>query len=96
MEFISRKIFAGREICYESDICTLDLIYQDRLQIYNNISTAAPWAAQIKKEEWNMRKKRILSLALASVTALGLLSSCGGGSGGGLLSGVQEIGRAHV
>ena len=36
-----------------------------------------------------MRKKRILSLALASVTALGLLSGCGGGSGGGLLSGVQ-------
>lgn len=35
-----------------------------------------------------MRKKRILSLALASVTVLGLLSGCGGGSGG-LLSGVQ-------
>ena len=30
-----------------------------------------------------MRKKRILSLALASVTVLGLLSGCGGGSGGG-------------
>ena len=29
--FISGKIFAGREICYESDICTLDLIYRDRL-----------------------------------------------------------------
>ena len=41
----------------------------------------------MKKEEWNMRKKRILSLVLASVTALGLLSGCGG-SGGGLLSGV--------
>lgn len=35
-----------------------------------------------------MRKKKILSLALASVTVLGLLSGCGGG-GGGLLSGVQ-------
>ena len=36
-----------------------------------------------------MRKKRILGLALACVTALGLLSGCGGGGGGGLLSGVQ-------
>ena len=36
-----------------------------------------------------MRKKKILSLALASVTVLGLLSGCGGGGGSGLLDGVQ-------
>ena len=45
--------------------------------------------ANCEQEEWNMRKKRILGLALASVTALGLLSGCGGGGSGGLLSGTQ-------
>lgn len=34
-------------------------------------------------------KKRILGLVLASVTALGLLSGCGGGGIAGLLSSVQ-------
>ncbi len=44
-----------------------------------------------------MRKKGILSLALASVTVLGC-SALGGGSGGGLLSGVpgSGAGREHL
>ena len=36
-----------------------------------------------------MRKKRILGLALAFTITLTLLSSCGGGGSGGLLSGTQ-------
>ena len=36
-----------------------------------------------------MRKKRVLSLALASMMVLVLLSGCGGGGGSGLLDGVQ-------